>query len=79
MTTLLATTRKPLGILPLVEVKRRAVVDALEQYHGDHLLAARLLGIGRTTVYRMDRAYRSQSTPGARGRVGGSTFSFVCR
>ena len=47
MTTLLETTRKSLGILPLVEVKRRAVVDALEQCHGDHLLAARLLGIGR--------------------------------
>jgi DNA-binding NtrC family response regulator len=47
-------------ILPLAQVKRRAVIDALALCGGNRLLAARLLGIGRTTIYRIVRAHKSQ-------------------
>jgi len=39
-------------ILPLVEVERNAILQAIEQLHGDKLMAAKLLGIGKTTLYR---------------------------
>jgi len=62
MTIFLKTIREPLGIiLPLEEVKRRVICDALDKCGGNYLLAARLLGIGKTTVYRMARAYNYQT------------------
>jgi transcriptional regulator of acetoin/glycerol metabolism len=45
------------AIVPLDEVKRRAIVDAINKCGGNYCLAARLLGIGKTTVYRMARQY----------------------
>jgi transcriptional regulator of acetoin/glycerol metabolism len=42
------------------EVKRRAMVDALDTCGGNYALAAQLLGIGRTTIYRMARVYNYQ-------------------
>ena len=72
MSTFSKTIQKPLRIiLPLAQVKRWAVTDAIEQCHGNHRLAARLLGIGRTTIYRMVRAQKSQATQDAREGVGG--------
>lgn len=69
MTTFHKTTREPLGIiLPLDEVKRRVICDALDKCGGNYLLAARLLGIGKTTVYRKARAYNYQ-TPKVQGTV----------
>lgn len=59
MSTRLKKRRKPLGIvLPMDEVKRQVIVDALDKCRGDRILAAHLLGIGKTTVYRMARAWR---------------------
>jgi DNA-binding NtrC family response regulator len=61
MSTLLKSIRQPLGtILFLSEVKRRVIVDALDKCGGNYLLAAHLLGIGRTTIYRMGRMSRYQ-------------------
>jgi transcriptional regulator of acetoin/glycerol metabolism len=61
MDTLLKSIRQPLGaILPLEEVKRRVIVDALDKCSGNYLLAAHLLGIGKTTIYRMVRVYNYQ-------------------
>ncbi len=61
MSTSLKSIRQPLGaILPLEEVKRRVIVDALDKCPGNYLLAAHLLGIGRTTIYRMVRVYNYQ-------------------
>jgi DNA-binding NtrC family response regulator len=61
MSTVLKSIRQPLGtIFPLSEVKRRVIVDALNKCGGNYLLAAHLLGIGRTTIYRMARMYRYQ-------------------
>lgn len=44
-------------VLPLEEVEKRAILEALAHTGGDHLKAARLLGIGRTTLYRKLRQY----------------------
>ena len=44
-------------ILPLTEVERRAILDALEHTRGDRAVAAHLLGIGRTTLYRKLKEY----------------------
>jgi transcriptional regulator of acetoin/glycerol metabolism len=59
MSTLLQTIQKPLRIvLPMKEVKRRVIVDALDKCRGNCILSAHLLGIGKTTLYRMARAYQ---------------------
>jgi hypothetical protein len=59
---LFKTIRRPIGVvLPLEEVKRRVICDALDKCGGNYLLAAHLLGIGKTTVYRMAREYNYQS------------------
>jgi transcriptional regulator of acetoin/glycerol metabolism len=50
----------PERIRRLDEVKHRAIVDALDQCRGNYHIAARLLGIGRTTIYRMARKYNYQ-------------------
>jgi ABC-type molybdenum transport system ATPase subunit/photorepair protein PhrA len=42
------------------EVKRRVIVDALDKCRGDRILAAHLLGVGKTTLYRMASAYHYQ-------------------
>jgi DNA-binding NtrC family response regulator len=47
-------------VVPWNEVKRLAIVDALDQCGGRRALAARLLGIGKTTIYRMARVYNYQ-------------------
>jgi transcriptional regulator with PAS, ATPase and Fis domain len=39
-------------VLPLAEVEKRAILEALEVAKGDRTLAAGLLRIGRTTLYR---------------------------
>jgi DNA-binding NtrC family response regulator len=44
-------------ILPLVDLERKAILEAIEQLHGDKLLAAKLLGIGKTTLYRKLKEY----------------------
>ena len=54
--------RTPFGIiLPLSEVKSRAIVDALDKCGGNYRLAARLLGIGKSTIYRIARTYNYQA------------------
>ena len=44
--------RKKLGIKTLREVKQNALQKALVATKGDKALAAALLGIGKTTLYR---------------------------
>ncbi len=44
-------------ILPLAEVERRAILAALDYTRGDRAVAAQLLGIGRTTLYRKLKEY----------------------
>lgn len=44
-------------IVPLPELEKRAVLDALRYTKGDRTMAATLLGIGRTTLYRKLKEY----------------------
>ncbi len=44
-------------ILPLTEIEKRAIVEALAYTRGDRAAAANLLGIGRTTLYRKLKEY----------------------
>jgi two-component system response regulator HydG len=45
------------GIVPLAEIEKQAIISTLEQLNGDKQMAARLLGIGKTTLYRKLREY----------------------
>ena len=45
------------GIKPLTEVERCAILHAIEYTKGDRTLAAAMLGIGRTTLYRKLKEY----------------------
>jgi DNA-binding NtrC family response regulator len=48
-------------LLPLDELERRAILRALREAGGDKLAAARLLGIGKTTLYRKLKQYDAQA------------------
>ena len=47
-------------ILPLEELERRAILRTLRETGGDKLSAARMLGIGKTTLYRKLKQYHVQ-------------------
>jgi two-component system response regulator HydG len=46
-------------LVPLEILERRAIFRALQETSGDKLAAARLLGIGKTTLYRKLKQYES--------------------
>jgi two-component system response regulator HydG len=46
-------------LVPLEALERRAIFRALRETSGDKLAAARLLGIGKTTLYRKLKQYES--------------------
>ena len=45
------------GILPLAEVEKQTILKALDYTKGDRTVAAAMLGIGRTTLYRKLKDY----------------------
>ncbi len=45
-------------IVPLADVEKREILRALEYTRGDRMMAASLLGIGRTTLYRKLKEYK---------------------
>jgi DNA-binding NtrC family response regulator len=49
------------AIIPLAELERRAIMNALDYTKGDRSIAAHLLGIGRTTLYRKLKEYEIAS------------------
>jgi len=49
-------------LLPLEEMERRAILRAVREAGGDKLAAARLLGIGKTTLYRKLKQYDAESS-----------------
>jgi len=55
-TATVETSRPP--IVPLTQMERRAIMEALEYTKGDRAIAANLLGIGRTTLYRKLKEYQ---------------------
>jgi DNA-binding NtrC family response regulator len=44
-------------VMPLAQLEKQAILDTLRKLNGDKLLAARLLGIGKTTLYRKLKEY----------------------
>jgi DNA-binding NtrC family response regulator len=48
-------------IMPMSEIERQTILNAIAQLNGDKLKAARLLGIGKTTLYRKLKEYASRS------------------
>jgi DNA-binding NtrC family response regulator len=47
-------------LLPLEELERRAILRMLRETGGDKLAAARMLGIGKTTLYRKLKQYNME-------------------
>ena len=47
-------------IIPMADLEKQTILTTITQLNGDKLLAARLLGIGKTTLYRKLREYTAQ-------------------
>jgi len=58
VTTLPVSAPPSCPILPLAEIEKNAILGALEYTRGDRAVAAHLLGIGRTTLYRKLKEYQ---------------------
>lgn len=56
------------SVKPLDELERQAIEDALAQAEGDKIEAARLLSIGKTTLYRKLREYERGEQSAQSGR-----------
>jgi two-component system response regulator HydG len=54
-------------VVPIVEVERHAILNAVAEAKGDKLLAAQMLGIGKTTLYRKLKQYERSTaeSPGS--------------
>ena len=48
-------------IVPMSELEKQTILNAIAQLNGDKLQAARLLGIGKTTLYRKLKEYTARS------------------
>jgi DNA-binding NtrC family response regulator len=47
-------------ILPMAELEKQTILSTITQLNGDKLMAARMLGIGKTTLYRKLKEYAAQ-------------------
>jgi len=47
-------------IVPIAELEKQAILTTIDQLNGDKLMAARMLGIGKTTLYRKLKEYGCQ-------------------
>ncbi|MFZ3211523.1 MAG: sigma-54 dependent transcriptional regulator [Terriglobales bacterium] len=47
-------------IVTIAEMEKQAILGTIDQLQGDKLMAAKLLGIGKTTLYRKLKEYSSQ-------------------
>jgi two-component system response regulator HydG len=45
------------GIVSIADMEKQAILETIRQLRGDKLMAARLLGIGKTTLYRKLKEY----------------------
>ena len=48
-------------IIPMAELEKQTILGAIAELNGDKLQAARLLGIGKTTLYRKLKDYATQA------------------
>jgi two-component system response regulator HydG len=58
-----ATPAVSADVTPLADLERQAILGTLRQLNGDKLTAARLLGIGKTTLYRKLKEYGISEFP----------------
>jgi DNA-binding NtrC family response regulator len=56
----LATAMPETRILPMVELEKQTILNTIAQLNGDKLMAAKLLGIGKTTLYRKLKEYGAE-------------------
>ncbi|HKF02623.1 MAG TPA: helix-turn-helix domain-containing protein [Candidatus Sulfotelmatobacter sp.] len=49
-----------LKIVPIAELEKQTILNAIMELNGDKLQAARLLGIGKTTLYRKLKDYAAE-------------------
>jgi two-component system response regulator HydG len=54
--------RRVSRVVPIAEVERHAILNAVAEAKGDKLLAAKMLGIGKTTLYRKLQQYERLAT-----------------
>ena len=47
-------------IIPMADLEKQTIMNTIAQLNGDKLMAARLLGIGKTTLYRKLKEYAGQ-------------------
>ena len=52
-------------VLSIAELERQAILNTIRQLKGDKLMAAKLLGIGKTTLYRKLKEYGLSEESGA--------------
>jgi two-component system response regulator HydG len=45
------------AVVSIADMEKQAILGTIRQLHGDKLMAARLLGIGKTTLYRKLKEY----------------------
>jgi two-component system response regulator HydG len=50
-------TPKRRDIIPIAEMERQAILGTIDELGGDKVMAAKLLGIGKTTLYRKLKEY----------------------
>jgi two-component system response regulator HydG len=55
---------EPNGVKTLADLERDAILSAIRVLNGDKLRAAKLLGIGKTTLYRKLKEYGISDSPG---------------
>ncbi len=48
---------RPPRVVSIAEMEKQAILDTIRQLNGDKITAARLLGIGKTTLYRKLKEY----------------------
>ena len=48
---------RPHSIVPIADMEKHAILSTIQQLNGDKLMAAKLLGIGKTTLYRKLKEY----------------------
>src|SRR4029077_6948703 len=51
-------------IIPIAELEKQTILSAIAELNGDKLQAARLLGIGKTTLYRKLKDYALEQPAG---------------
>jgi two-component system response regulator HydG len=45
------------SVISIADLEKQAILNTIHQLNGDKLMAARLLGIGKTTLYRKLKEY----------------------